>query len=67
MRTTVILEDDLFEQVQRVSGARSKTEAVSTALREYLRLKAREELLSMQGRLDVDATWSELREAELHE
>lgn len=67
MRTTIIIEDTLFEMIKKVTGAKTKTEAVNCALREYLRLKAKDELLNLRGNLELEDNWQDLREGEKHE
>jgi Arc/MetJ family transcription regulator len=63
MRTTLIIPDDLMQKVSRLSGKTSKTKAVVAAMETYVRLKSREELLALRGKIYLDYDW-ERRETE---
>jgi Arc/MetJ family transcription regulator len=64
MRTTLTIDDDLFQDLLKITRAKTKTDAVRTALKEYLAMKRKEKLLSMRGTLQIDETWKELRQLE---
>jgi Arc/MetJ family transcription regulator len=61
MRTTLNVDDSLFEDLLELTEARTKTEAVRVALREYVRMKRLEALLDMRGTVAFDADWQDLR------
>ena len=67
MRTTVNIDDTLFQDVLSLTRAKSKTEAIRTALQEYLRMKRKEKILAMRGRLDINSDWEKLRQEEINE
>lgn len=67
MRTTIQVEDAVFDSVIKMTGARTKTEAVNRALVEYVRLKRKEELIGLSGKLQLREGWKKLRELEKHE
>jgi Arc/MetJ family transcription regulator len=67
MRTTINVDDHLFEELMRRTGARTKTAAVRTALHEYIRLKRKEDLLALRGKVDILDNWRELRQLEIQE
>jgi hypothetical protein len=67
MRTTLNVDDQLFDELMRVTQAKTKTEAVRVALNEYLRLKRKQQLLTLRGRLDIADNWRMLRELETEE
>ena len=67
MRTTVNIDDTLFQDVLNLTRAKSKTEALRTALTEYLRMKRKEKILAMRGRLDINSDWEKLRQEEIRE
>ncbi|MBM4354295.1 MAG: type II toxin-antitoxin system VapB family antitoxin [Deltaproteobacteria bacterium] len=67
MRTTINIEDGLLERVLVLTGTRVKTRAVDCALREFVRLKAREELLQLRGKMNLSDIWQQGREEELDE
>ena len=52
MRTNIIIDDDLMDQVMAVTGVRTKREAVELGLRIVLRLQRQGEVRQMRGRLD---------------
>ena len=59
MRTNIVIDDDLMRRAMRASGARTKREAVETALRLMVGLKQQERLRRLRGKLkwegDLDA------------
>ena len=59
MRTNIVLDDELMREVLRVSGLKTKREAVEEGLRTLLRLKRQEEIRKFRGKFK----W----EGELHE
>lgn len=67
MRTTIDIEDSLFDDLVSLTRARTKTEAVRLALREFIRLKRKEELLGLRDSFAIDDTWADLRAAEMVE
>ena len=67
MRTTINIDDNLFRDLMSATQSKSKTEAVKTAIIEYLRLKRKEKVLSMRGKLDMDNGWKDLRQQEVME
>jgi Arc/MetJ family transcription regulator len=67
MRTTIHIEDGLFADLMRLTRATTKTQAVRDALKEFIRLRRKEELLALQGRLKIEDNWRQLRESELEE
>jgi Arc/MetJ family transcription regulator len=67
MRTTLNIDDWIFQDLLSLTAAKTKTEAVRTALTEYLRMKRKEKLLALRGKVDIDLDWRSLRQAELEE
>ena len=61
MRTTLNVDDDVFQELMAITRAKTKTEAVRVALTEYVRLKRKEGLLGLRGRLAIADDWRELR------
>ena len=66
MRTTLNIDDRLFQDVLSITKAKSKTEAVRTALTEFLRMKRKEKILAMRGMVDIRGS-EKLREEEQRE
>ncbi len=65
MRTTMSLDDGLIKELMKVTGARTKTAAIHLAISEFLRRKKIEELLALEGKIQLDLDWRELEELEL--
>ena len=62
MRTNIVIDDQLMKDTLRVTGLKTKREAVEQGLRTLLRLRQQEEIrrfrgkLPLQGDLDVMRT-----------
>jgi len=67
MRTTLTIDDTIFQDLLNATQAKTKTEAVRTAIKEYLTMKRKEKLLNMRGTMKNDETWQELRQLEIVE
>ena len=65
MRTTLIIPDDLMQKVSRLSGEASKTRAVVAAMETYIKVKSREEVLALRGKISIDYDWERREEEEL--
>ena len=50
MKTTININDELLNEAMKVSGAKTKTEAVENGLKEIIALHKRKELASLFGR-----------------
>jgi Arc/MetJ family transcription regulator len=59
VRTNIVIDDNLMNQTLRVTGLRTKREAVELGLRTLLRLSNQEEIKRFRGKLnwhgDLDA------------
>lgn len=59
MRTNIVIDDQLIAEAMRLSGARTKREAVEHSLRLMVQLKRQEQIRSARGKLewtgDLDA------------
>jgi len=51
MRTNIVIDDRLMSRAMRASGAKTKREAVETALRLMVGLKQQEEMRRLRGKL----------------
>jgi hypothetical protein len=67
MRATLNIPDDLLSEVQKISGEKSKTKAITTAMKEYVRQKRIKELLALRGKIQVEDVTDELEKLELEE
>ena len=52
MRTNVVIDDKLMRDTLRVTGLKTKREAVDQALRTLLRLRRQAEIRRFRGKLD---------------
>ena len=57
MRATLNIPDDLMKKVQRISGETSKTKAITTAMRDYIRKEKIKRLISLRGKIKIDYDW----------
>ncbi len=67
VRTTLDIDAQLMDDAIRLSGERTKAAAVEAALREYVRLRRKEMLQELPGKVRLEENWEQLREAELGE
>ena len=67
MRTTLDIDAELIEDALRLSGLKTKAAVVEVALREYVRLRRKEMLLGLPGRVRLGEDLRALGEAELDE
>lgn len=61
MRTTLDLDDDLMGALMARHPERSRTEAVERAIETYIRDDAKQRLLALAGRLEIDDVTHERR------
>jgi len=54
-----------MQKVSRLTGESSKTKAVVAAMETYIKLKSREELLALRGKIQLDFDWERREEEEL--
>jgi len=67
MRATLNIPDDLIVAVQRLSGEKSKTKAIVTAMEEYIRERKIKNLLKLRGKIQIDDVTGELEKYEIEE
>lgn len=67
MRTTLIIDAKLLDEVTELAGEESKSKAVNKALEEYIRDKRLQELKALAGHIDIVDNLDELEEMELEE
>jgi hypothetical protein len=65
MRATLNISDELVSQVQKISGEKSKTKAISIAMEEYVRQKKIKELIALRGKIQIDYDWEKEEKLEL--
>lgn len=65
MRATLNIPDELIDEVQRLSGQKTKTQAIVTVMEDYVRRKKMEDLLALRGKISIDYDWEREEAAEL--
>lgn len=60
MRLSITVDKGLLERAIRVSGAKTKREAIEMGLRELLRRASRERMIEHAGKVDMAITVKEL-------
>lgn len=65
MRATLNIPDDLIVEVQKLSGEKSKTKAIVTAMQEYIKERKIRKLLELRGKIQIDYDWQKEEETEL--
>ncbi|MBZ0155373.1 MAG: type II toxin-antitoxin system VapB family antitoxin [Alphaproteobacteria bacterium] len=61
MKTTLNIPEDLLKEAMQVSKSRTKTEAVIEGLRELIRQRRIERILSSAGKMEFSDTWDAAR------
>lgn len=62
MRTTIVLNEELLNEVKTLSGAKSKKAAVERALEEFVRRRKARKLIELEGKMELSQTRDELLE-----
>ena len=64
MRTNVVLDDDLINEAIKLSGAKTKKDVINFALREFVAMRKRANLLDLEGKVEFldDYNYKALRE-----
>lgn len=61
MRTNIEIDDELMAEAMKAIGARTKREAVETALRETVEAFRRQEILKLRGKINWVGDLDEMR------
>ena len=72
MRATLNIPDKLLDEVQALSGEKSKTRAIVTAMEDFVKRRRMELLIALRGKIAIEYDWEaaeaeELRAAEERE
>jgi Arc/MetJ family transcription regulator len=51
MRTNIVIDDELMEDVLKITGLKTKREAVEMGLKKLLELKRQEQIKAFKGKL----------------
>jgi hypothetical protein len=65
MRTTLIIPDELMNDLMKETGETSKTDLVRRSLEEMLQKVRRENLKRLRGKMKLDLDLDELRKRDL--
>lgn len=65
MRTTITIDDAKFDELMRITSSGSRAQAIQTAVYEYIKIKRKDQLLALRGKLDIANNWQELRQLEM--
>jgi Arc/MetJ family transcription regulator len=61
MKTTLNIPNDLIDKTMRLSGCKTKTEAIVIALKEYVRRKKLDHIVKMEGILQFSDDLEKVR------
>ncbi|KAB0584504.1 type II toxin-antitoxin system VapB family antitoxin [Ideonella dechloratans] len=61
MRTNIVIDDKLMADAMRLTGLKTKKEAVELGLRTLLRLRQQEEIRRFRGKLDWQGDLNAMR------
>ena len=61
MRTNIVIDDELMQQVLKLTGLKTKREAVEQGLKTLLRLKRQEQIRDYRGKLHWEGDLNEMR------
>jgi Arc/MetJ family transcription regulator len=62
MRTNIVLDDNLIERAQKLTGIKTKRDVVQEALRTLILLREQAELRSLRGKLTWEGNLDEMRQ-----
>ncbi len=65
MRATLNIPDNLLKEVQKITGEKSKTKAITIAMEEYIKQKKIKELIALRGKIQIDYDWEKKEELEM--
>ncbi len=67
MRTNIILDDNLVERAQQLTGLKTKREVVREALRTLILLREQAEVRNLRGKLLWEGDLADMRQARFAE
>jgi hypothetical protein len=62
MATNLAIDDGLIQEAQKLGRHRTKKEAVTAALDEYIQRRKQQEIISLFGTIDFDESYDYKRE-----
>ena len=67
MRTNILLDENLIERAQKLTGIKTKREVVKEALRTLILLREQAEVRQFRGKLKWETDLDEMRQARVLE
>ena len=61
MRTNIVIDDELMQQALKLTGLKTKKEAVELGLKTIIRLKKQEKIKRYRGKLQWDGDLDKMR------
>ncbi len=61
MRTNIVIDDELMNDAIRLTGAKTKREAVELALKSLIEIKKQEKLKAFRGKLKWEGNLDDMR------
>jgi Arc/MetJ family transcription regulator len=61
MRTNIVIDDELMKQVLKLTGLKTKREAVEQGLKSLVRLKQQEQIRKFRGKLQWEGDLDSMR------
>lgn len=61
MRTNIVIDDELMDEAIKLTGAKTKKEAVELGLRTLVRIKRQERIKRYRGKLEWEGNLSRMR------
>ena len=61
MRTNIVIDDELMSRVMKLTGIRTKREAVELGLKALLKLKKQESIRNYRGKLSWEGDLDDMR------
>jgi Arc/MetJ family transcription regulator len=62
MRTTLEIPEELIEEAMKLTGAKTKSQLITDALKEKIEKIKRQRLLTFKGKIDLDIDLDVLRD-----
>lgn len=63
MRTNIVIDDALMDEALKLTGAKTKKEAVELGLRTIVRLKRQERIKRYRGKLNWEGDLDQMRDS----
>lgn len=61
MRTNIVIDDELMDEVIKLTGVKTKKEAVELGLLTLIRIKKQEKIRQFRGKLSWDGNLDDMR------